>query len=218
MWACNLVMAIFLLLLLQERLAAILSILEIYIYNSKETSAHCPITEEADMALGYCPLLPAPPCSFLREEIVGPFELPSLTSLHLHDTPRAARSILRDMVMIYFSKSPGGSVCFSGWIMILKTIINFYVFLLIWYILKNNTIQNTYPKGQTTHGSGLGRPGVKGEHTKKMNCYYWQGCQEKSRGKQYLPSISLYTRSNWTTFLMVQTNNHTVMTKTIKAA
>lgn len=130
MWACNLVMAIFLLLLLQERLAAILSILEIYIYNSKETSAHCPITEEADMALGYCPLLPAPPCSFSREEIVGPFELPSLTSLHLHDTPRAARSILRDMVMIYFSKSPGGSVCFSGWIMILKTIINFYVFFI----------------------------------------------------------------------------------------
>lgn len=154
-------MAIFLLLLLQERLAAILSILEIDIYVSKETSAHCPITEEADMAqLGYCPLLPAPSCSFLWEEIVGPFELPSLTSLHLHDTPRAARSILRDMVMIYFPKSPGGSVCFSGWIMILKTIIIFYVFLLIWYILKNNTIQNTYPKGQTTHGYGLGRPGV----------------------------------------------------------
>ena len=64
---------------------------------------------------------------------MGPFELPSLTSLRLHDTPRAARSILRDMVMIYFPKSPnhfilfyhfifyhfyGGSVCFSGWNMI----------------------------------------------------------------------------------------------------
>lgn len=98
-------MAIFLLLLLQERLAAILSILEIDIYVSKETSAHCPITEEADMAqLGYCPLLPAPSCSFLWEEIVGPFELPSLTSLHLHDTPRAARSILRDMGDDLFSK------------------------------------------------------------------------------------------------------------------
>lgn len=180
MWACNLVMAIFLLLLLQERLAAILSILEIYLYNSKETSAHCPITEDADMALGYCPLLPAPSCSFLWEEIVGPFELPSLTSLHLHDTPRAARSILRDTVMIYFPKSPGGSVCFSGWIMILKTIIIFYVFLLIWYILKTIRFKTRIQKDKQPMAMGLGDRVWKGNIPRKWTATIGKAAKRKA--------------------------------------